>query len=240
MLILPDFALPYKLYIDAALHQRQIVDGETREGVISYISRQLKDSEATFWATHTECLCLVWALAKLQYYLEGSVFEVYTESTALKSLLNMKTTNRHTLRWKIATQVYRGNMTIIYKEGKIHANADGVNRWPLGNVKKNPSYDPEGATKIPIHSIKIDRRKNLRFSKWAPESGTAVSEDTGSEGTKTPILQISSSEVHNKLFNAVMKTYAKHKQCGLLLQLLQQKYKSPEVESQLGKPWLKD
>ncbi|MBW0543733.1 hypothetical protein O181_083448 [Austropuccinia psidii MF-1] len=47
VLILPDFELPFKLYIDApcshgfgeALHQRQIVDGEPREGVICYISR---------------------------------------------------------------------------------------------------------------------------------------------------------------------------------------------------------
>ncbi|MBW0481404.1 hypothetical protein O181_021119 [Austropuccinia psidii MF-1] len=44
----------WMLYIDAAciqglgavLHQRQIVDDEPREGVICYISRQLKDSEA--------------------------------------------------------------------------------------------------------------------------------------------------------------------------------------------------
>ncbi|MBW0492129.1 hypothetical protein O181_031844 [Austropuccinia psidii MF-1] len=123
VLILPDFELPFKLSIDAAcsqglgaaLHQRQIVYGEPREGVICYISRQLKDSEARYGATQTECLCLVWALEKLHYFLEGAVFEVYTGCTALKSLLNMKTTNRHMLRWKTAIQEYRGNMTIIYK-----------------------------------------------------------------------------------------------------------------------------
>ncbi|MBW0465238.1 hypothetical protein O181_004953 [Austropuccinia psidii MF-1] len=51
VLILPAFELPFKLYIDAAcsqglgpaLHQRQIVDGEPTEGVICYLSRQLKD-----------------------------------------------------------------------------------------------------------------------------------------------------------------------------------------------------
>ncbi|MBW0522469.1 hypothetical protein O181_062184 [Austropuccinia psidii MF-1] len=68
VLILPDnFELPFKLYIDAAcsqglgeaIHQRQIVDGEPREGVICYISRQLKDSEARYGATKTECICLV-------------------------------------------------------------------------------------------------------------------------------------------------------------------------------------
>ncbi|MBW0495047.1 hypothetical protein O181_034762 [Austropuccinia psidii MF-1] len=84
VLILPYFELPLKVDIDAAcrqglgeaLHQRQVVDGEPREGVICYISRQLKDSEALYGATPTECLSLVWALVKLHYYLEGAVFEV--------------------------------------------------------------------------------------------------------------------------------------------------------------------
>ncbi|MBW0475867.1 hypothetical protein O181_015582 [Austropuccinia psidii MF-1] len=87
VLILPDFELPFKLYIDeacsqvlgAVLHQRQIVNGEPREGVICYTYRQLKDSEARYEATHTECLCLFWDLEKLHYYLEGAVFEVFTE-----------------------------------------------------------------------------------------------------------------------------------------------------------------
>ncbi|MBW0550461.1 hypothetical protein O181_090176, partial [Austropuccinia psidii MF-1] len=244
VLILPDFELPFKLYIDAAcsqglgaaLHQRQIVDGEPREGVICYISRQLKDSEARYGATQTECLCLVWALEKLHYYLEGAVFEVYTDCTALKSLLNMKTTNRHMLRWQIAIQEYRGNMTIIYKEGKSHTNADGLSRWPLDNVKSNPAYDPEVAAKIPIHFMEIDRRRNFRFSEWAPGNGTLDSGNTDSEGTETPILGISSSELHNEFFSTVQKSYAKHKQCSILLQLLQQKYRSPELETQLEEP----
>ncbi|MBW0537293.1 hypothetical protein O181_077008 [Austropuccinia psidii MF-1] len=222
---MPDFELPFKLYIDAAcsqglgaaLHQRQIVDSEPREGVICYISRQLKDSEAMYGATHTECLCLVLALEKLHYYLEGEVFEVYTDCTALKSLLNMKTTNRHMLRWKLAIQEYRGNMNIIYKE----------------------AYDPEVAAKIPIHFMEIDRRKNFRFSEWAPQSGTLDSGNTDSEGTETPILGISSSELQNEFFNAVLKSYAKHKQCGTLLQLLQQKYRSSELKPKLEEPWLR-
>ncbi|MBW0526765.1 hypothetical protein O181_066480 [Austropuccinia psidii MF-1] len=37
-----------------------------------------------------------------------------------------------------------------------------------------------------------------------------------------------------------MKTYIKHKQCGILLQLLQQRYRSLELESQLEEPWLRD
>ncbi|MBW0491095.1 hypothetical protein O181_030810 [Austropuccinia psidii MF-1] len=99
---------------------------------------------------------------------QNEVFEVYTDCTALKSLLNMKTTNRHILRWQIAIQEYRGIMTIIYKEGKIHTNADALSRWPLDNVKSNPAYDPEVAAKIPMHITEIDRRKNFKFSEWEP------------------------------------------------------------------------
>ncbi|MBW0480312.1 hypothetical protein O181_020027 [Austropuccinia psidii MF-1] len=66
-LIIPDFELQLKLYIDAAcskglgasLHQRQIVDGEPREVVICYISRKLEDSEASYGETQTEFLFLV-------------------------------------------------------------------------------------------------------------------------------------------------------------------------------------
>ncbi|MBW0525753.1 hypothetical protein O181_065468 [Austropuccinia psidii MF-1] len=151
----------------------------------------------------------------------------------------MKTTNRHMLRCQIAIQDFRGNMTVIYKEGESCTNADGLSRWPLDNVKSNPSYDPEVAAKIPIHFIERDRRKNFRFSEWAPESGTLDNGNTDSEGTETPILGISSSELHNEFLSAVLKSYAKQKQCGILLQLLQQKDRSPELESQMEEPWLR-
>ncbi|MBW0493549.1 hypothetical protein O181_033264 [Austropuccinia psidii MF-1] len=144
------------------------------------------------------------------------------------------------LMWQIAIQEYRGDMNIIYKEGKHHTNADGLSRWPLDNVKNNPAFDPEVAAKIPIHFMEIDRRKNFRFSEWALASGTPDIGNTDSDGTETPILGISSSELHTEFFNTVMKTYAKHKQCGIFLQLLQQKYRRPQLEYQLEEPWLRD
>ncbi|MBW0479539.1 hypothetical protein O181_019254 [Austropuccinia psidii MF-1] len=88
--------------------------------------------------------------------------------------------------------------------------------------------------------MKMDRKKNFIFAEWAPENGTPDSGNTDTEGTETPILGISSSELHIEFFNAVMKTYANHKQCGILLQLFQQKYRIPELESQLEEPWLRD
>ncbi|MBW0506992.1 hypothetical protein O181_046707 [Austropuccinia psidii MF-1] len=52
----------------------------------------------------------------------------------------MKNPNRHMLRWKIAIQEYRGNMTIAHKAGRIHKNSDGLKRWSLANTADNPAY----------------------------------------------------------------------------------------------------
>ncbi|MBW0529077.1 hypothetical protein O181_068792 [Austropuccinia psidii MF-1] len=87
--------------------------------------------------------------------------------------------------------------------------------------------------------MEIDRKKNFRFSECAPESGTLDSGNTDSAWTETPILGISSSELHNEFFSAVLKSYAKHQQCRVLLQLLQQTYRSPELKSHLEEPWLR-
>ncbi|MBW0584318.1 hypothetical protein O181_124033 [Austropuccinia psidii MF-1] len=97
LLLMPDWNIPFKLYIDScgdglgeALHQVQIIDDKPIEGPACYISRQIKSTEARYGASQMECLCLVWALDKLHYYLDGSVLEVITDYNAVKSLLNMK------------------------------------------------------------------------------------------------------------------------------------------------------
>ncbi|MBW0474711.1 hypothetical protein O181_014426 [Austropuccinia psidii MF-1] len=101
---------------------------------------QIEPTEARYGASQMECLFLVWALEKLHYYNDGSFLEVITDFQGMKSLLNMKTPNRNMLRWQIAFQEYRGNMTIVNKAGNIHKNADGLSRWALENTPDNPAY----------------------------------------------------------------------------------------------------
>ncbi|MBW0561425.1 hypothetical protein O181_101140 [Austropuccinia psidii MF-1] len=103
-----------------------------------------------------QCLWIVWALEKLHYYLDGSLFEVITDCNAVRSLLNMKTPNRHMLRWQIAIQEYRGNMTIVHKAVNIHKNVYGLSRFELPNTPDNPAYVPTGAEPhTPIEGINI-------------------------------------------------------------------------------------
>ncbi|MBW0536362.1 hypothetical protein O181_076077 [Austropuccinia psidii MF-1] len=149
LLLMPNCNIPFRLYIDEcgdglgeALHQVQIIDEKPTEGPVCHISRQIKPTEARYGASQMEYLFLVWSLEKLHYYLDGSVFDLITDCNAVKSLLNMKTPNRHMLRWQILIQEYRGNKTIAHKEGNIHKNSDGLSRWALANTPDNPAYVP--------------------------------------------------------------------------------------------------
>ncbi|MBW0522720.1 hypothetical protein O181_062435 [Austropuccinia psidii MF-1] len=58
------------------------------------------------------------------------------------------------LRWQIAIQEYRGNMTIVHKSGNIHKNADGLSRWALANTPDSPDHVPlEAEPQIVIEGI---------------------------------------------------------------------------------------
>ncbi|MBW0518697.1 hypothetical protein O181_058412 [Austropuccinia psidii MF-1] len=149
-LLMLDWKLPFKLYIDtcgeglgASLHQTQIINEKPVEGPICFISREIKPTEARYGAHKMEFLCLVCPLEKLHYYLDGTVFDIITDCNYVKYLLNMKNANRHMLRWQIAIQEYRGNMTIVHKSGNIHKNADGLSRWALANTSENTTWVPQ-------------------------------------------------------------------------------------------------
>ncbi|MBW0544601.1 hypothetical protein O181_084316 [Austropuccinia psidii MF-1] len=149
LLLMPDFKLPFKLYIDASgdglsptLHQIHIINDKHVEGSICFISRKIKPTAARYGASQMEFLYLFWASKKLNYFLEGCDFEVITDCTAVKSFLNMKKPNRHMVKWQIAIQEYKGNMTMVHKDGNINENSDGLSRWPLPDDIDHPSHVP--------------------------------------------------------------------------------------------------
>ncbi|MBW0524883.1 hypothetical protein O181_064598 [Austropuccinia psidii MF-1] len=176
---MPDFKLPFKLDINesgdglgASLHQVQILNDKPVKGPICFISRKIKPTEARYGASQMECLCLVCALEKLNYFLEGCAFEVITDCTSVKSLLNMKTPKKHMLRWQISIQEYRGNMTIVHKDVNVHKNSDGLRRSPVPNDIDNSAYVPEEASpQIPREGISVTDL-NTTFSEEVRDSYT--------------------------------------------------------------------
>ncbi|MBW0553529.1 hypothetical protein O181_093244 [Austropuccinia psidii MF-1] len=163
LLLIPDYKLPFTIYIDAfgeglgsALHQVQIFNDKRYERPVCFISTYIKCTEARYEASQIECLCLILYLERLHYCPYGSAFEVITDWNAVKSLLNMRTPNRHMLRWKISIQEYRGKMTKVNKSGNLHNNSDSFSRWELLNTPYNPSYVPANSKpQIPIEGINI-------------------------------------------------------------------------------------
>ncbi|MBW0490224.1 hypothetical protein O181_029939 [Austropuccinia psidii MF-1] len=138
LLLMTDWQIPFKMYIHAcgeglgaAPRQVQIVNDKPYEGLICFISRKIKPTGA-------------------------SVFKVIIDCNSVKSLLNMKTPNRHMLRWQITIQEYIGNMTIVNKAGNIHNNDDGLSRWALPNKPDNLAYVSTSAEpQVPIEGINI-------------------------------------------------------------------------------------
>ncbi|MBW0579930.1 hypothetical protein O181_119645 [Austropuccinia psidii MF-1] len=106
------------------------------------------------WCMPDGVLMLGMELEKLHYYLDGSTFEVITDCNAVRSLLKIKTPNRHVLRLQIAIQEYGGNMTIFHKVGSINNNGDGMSRWALASTPCSPAYVPlEAEPQIPIEGV---------------------------------------------------------------------------------------
>ncbi|MBW0545994.1 hypothetical protein O181_085709 [Austropuccinia psidii MF-1] len=82
ILLMVDFKLPFKLYIDesgdglgAALHQVQIINDKPVEGPVCFISRKIKPAEVRYGESQMDGLFCVWALEKLICFLEGIFFK---------------------------------------------------------------------------------------------------------------------------------------------------------------------
>jgi hypothetical protein len=209
--------------LGAALHQIQEKDDIPKEGVICYISRTLKDIEKKYGASQLECLCLIWALDKLYYYLDGCNFTVIPDCTALRSLLNMKTPNGHMLRWQIAIQEWRSNMTIEHRAGNIHKNADGLSRWSLENDCLNPAWDGEVAAKIMSLFPMENTQDNYGY-------------DNNDEILTVNGLHI--TEMEEEFWDEVRKSYSSDKNIYTIIDILQSKFKNNDLINSLGEPWL--
>ncbi|CAM4638113.1 unnamed protein product, partial [Caretta caretta] len=106
----PDFDKPFVVFTDAsdtglgAVLMREDEKGERHP--IVYLSKKLLPREQHYAAIEKECLAMVWALKKLEPYLFGRHFTVYTDHSPLTWLHQMKGANAKLLRWSLLLQDY--------------------------------------------------------------------------------------------------------------------------------------
>jgi len=98
---------------------------------VAYFSRQTKTREEKYSATELECLAVVESLEHFKAYLIGKHFKLYTDHSALKSLLTSTNLNSRLWRWALKVQDY--DMKIYYRKGKDNVIPDALSRqgWEL-------------------------------------------------------------------------------------------------------------
>ena len=145
VLAFPQFGRPFILETDAlgtglgaVLAQRQD-DGSTRP--IAYASRTLQPHEKKYGATEMEGLGVVWA-RHFRPYLYGHTCKLYTDHSALTSLLNTPQPSGKLARWGMAIQEL--DIEIRHRSGRSNTNANALSRAPVGEGAKLSREEAEG------------------------------------------------------------------------------------------------
>jgi hypothetical protein len=110
--------------LGAVLSQK---DDNGKEYVIAYASRGLRGAEVNYPITELECLAVMFAIQHFHKYLIGRKFQVITDHSALKTLMNVKKIPKGRRgRWIMELQQYK--FDIIHRPGKENKNADALSR----------------------------------------------------------------------------------------------------------------
>ena len=130
ILMLPNFNKEFILYTDASDQAISYIlgqkDDQGRERVIEYGARAIRPFEKSWHTTDKEGLALVTGVLHYHTYLADQEFTVYTDHSALKSILNNTSLKGRLSRWALLLQQYR--MKIVHKPGKHNTNADALSR----------------------------------------------------------------------------------------------------------------
>ncbi len=99
---------------------------EREELPVGFFSRQLRPAERNYSVSELECLAIVASLKQFQFFVYSKEVTVVTDHKPCLALVKGSHLDKRLLRFALVIQQF--NASIMYRPGKLHANADGMSR----------------------------------------------------------------------------------------------------------------
>ena len=134
----PDFTRPFLVTTDASGYA---IGGILSQGTvgsdlpIAYTSRLLNNAEKNYSTIEKELLAIVYCVGHFRPYLYGQKFTLITDHKPLVWLHSVKDPTSRLVRWRLKLAEYE--YEVVYKAGKINANADALSRNPVSKICTN-------------------------------------------------------------------------------------------------------
>ena len=193
----PDFERPFNVTTDASNFAIGAIlsQGDYPNDLpVSYASRCLNSAEINYSVIEKELLAIVWAIRHFRPYLYGRRFKIVTDHQPLTWLFNIKDPKSRLVRWRLELEEF--DYVIVYKPGRVNANADALSRNPVKitcpksesepkNGLSDPNFDFNDISVLPCsknsietndeifkdnNSDKVILNKNIEFDKVITEN----------------------------------------------------------------------
>ncbi|GBM08952.1 hypothetical protein AVEN_57486-1 [Araneus ventricosus] len=94
-------------------------DDNDKKHPVLYLRKKFSENEKKYSTTERECAAIIFAVKKLQCYLDGHTkFLIMTDHNSVVWLKNNVSLNPRLMRWALALQPY--NYTVVHRSGENH------------------------------------------------------------------------------------------------------------------------
>lgn len=128
----PNLNKPFQLYTDASAYAIGAClaqkDEMGREKPIAFFSKKLSATQMRWATIEREAYCVLESLKKFDTWIFASEIEVVSDHNPLQYLTQSVPHGAKLTRWALALQRY--NVTVSYRKGSKHGNADALSRLP--------------------------------------------------------------------------------------------------------------
>ncbi len=185
--------------------------------IVAYVSRSLSEVERKYSQTEREALAIVWAMERLQIYLRGGKFTLYTDCKPIELILgNPKSKPPARIeRWNLRIQDF--DLDILYTKG--HDN-------PSDFLSRHPCSETENT-----HEMPAEQYVNFLTTHAVPKAMTIqeIQEATKSDKTLQRLIEI----IHTQAWSSINETATTGEDIGEL-KLLAKVSDELTVNEQLG------